>query len=122
LVKAVREVNGWLLFDFSPAFFSALVDEINASPSAPDANGETHAENRMRALARHSGLGCPDIPAFHRAIIEAVVAHESPAAYRRAERAALSLFHTIPPRERPALFPHCGALGGAILRLLIFSR
>ncbi|MEZ4626706.1 MAG: hypothetical protein R2912_00875 [Eubacteriales bacterium] len=36
-------------------------------------------------------------------------------------RAALSLFHTIPPRIRPALLSRCGALGGAILRLLAFS-
>lgn len=122
LVKAVRAVNGWLLFDFSPAFCSALVDEINRNLPAPDTSGETHAENRMRSLARHEGSGCPDLAAFHRALIEATVAHKSPAAYRRAERAALALFHTIAPRERPALLSRCGALGDALWRVLSCSR
>ena len=122
LVSSVRLVNGWLLFSFSPEFFSALVREINnALPLRHDAS-ETHAENRMRALARHGGADCPDIPAFHRALLLALAAHESPAAYKRAERAALTLFHTIPPRERPALIAHCGAFGGAMLRLLSASH
>ena len=118
LMNQVRVVNGWLLFDFSPAFCSALVDEINRTLPAPDATNETHAQNRMRALARHAGTGCPDVPAFHHALVLSLVAHESPAAYRRAERAALTLFHTIAPQDRPALLSRCGALGGALWRLL----
>ena len=122
LVSSVRLVNGWLLFSFSPEFFSALVDEINRTlPLRHDAS-ETHAENRMRVLARHDGADCPDIPALHRALLLALTAHESAAARHRAERAALTLFHTIPPRERPALFSRCGVFGGAILRLLSSSR
>jgi hypothetical protein len=119
LVDQVRVVNGWLLFDFTPAFFSALVDEITRSLPAPDATNETHAQNRMRVLARHEGTGCPAVPAFHRALVLSLVAHESPAAYRRAEHAAKTLFHTIAPRERAALLSHCGALGGALWRLLL---
>ena len=122
LVGAVGVVNGWLLFDFSPAFCSTLVDEINRSLPAPDATNETHAQNRMRVLARHEGTGCLDHPAFHRALMLSLVAHESPASYRRAEHAAETLFHTIPPRERPALIARSGALGGALLRLLTCSR
>jgi len=122
LVERVRAVNGWLLFDLSPAFFSALVTEVNAALPAPETAGETHAENRMRALARHEGSGCPDHPAFHRALIEAVAAHESPAALRRAERAAKTLFHAVAPIERPALLSRCGALGGALWRLLFAAR
>ena len=122
LVARVREVSGWLLFDFSPSFFSALVDEINASLPEPEAANETYAENRMRVLSRHSGLGCPDLPAFHRALVLSLVAGESPAAYRKAEHAAQVLFHTIPPQERIALLPRCGALGGALWRLLAHSR
>ena len=118
LVESVRVVNGWLLLDFSPAFFSALVEEIDRSLPAPDTSGETHAQNRMRALSRHEGTGCPEIPSFKSALLLALTAHESAAAYRRAERAALKLFHDIPVRERPALFRQCGAFGGAILRLL----
>jgi hypothetical protein len=120
LVERVRVVNGWLLFDLSPTFFSALVGEINRSCSVPELENDTHAENRMRLLSRHSGTGCPDIASFHRALMLALAAHESVAAYARAERAALSLFHEIPPRDRPALLSDCGALGGAMLRLLAF--
>lgn len=122
LVSSLRVVNGWLLFDFSPAFCSALVEEINRALPAPDRAEETLAENRMYVLSRHEGSGCPDHPAFHRALMLAIVAHESKAAYARAERAALTLFHAIPPRERPALLSRCGALGGAMLRLLTQSR
>ncbi len=122
LVERVRVVNGWLLFDLSPAFFTALVDEINRSCPAPELAHDTLAENRMRIVSRHDGAGCPDLPPFHRALMLALAAHESVAAYARAERAALSLFHEIPPRERPALLSRCGALGGAMLRLLALSR
>jgi len=122
LVEKTRIVNGWLLFDFSAAFFSALTDKILLTLPAPDIAGETLAENRMRALSRHGGTGCPDIPAFHRTLVLALTAHESLAAYRRAERAALSLLHTIPPRDRPAVLSACGSLGGALLRLLACSR
>ena len=122
LCDSVRVVNGWLLFDFSPAFCSAMVEHINRTLPEPTSEDETHAENRMRALARHSGEGCPDLTAFRRALVLALVAGESPAAYRKAERAALTLFHTIPARDRGALYTHCGALGGALWRLLTHSR
>ena len=122
LMESVRAVNDWLLFDFSPAFCSALVDCVNRTLPKPEPADETHAQNRMRVLARHSGEGCPDLPACKRALVLALVAGESPAAYRRAEQAALTLFHTIPPRERGALLPQCGALGGALRRLLTHSR
>jgi hypothetical protein len=122
LVSDVRMVNGWILFDFSPAFFSALSQKICHALPVPDFSTETHAENRMRVLSRHEGAVCPDESVFHHALIMAVVAHESPPAYRRAERAALTLFHTIAPQERSALFSRCGALGGALWRLLSHSR
>ena len=122
LCDSVRVVNGWLLFDFSPAFCSAMVEHINRTLPEPVRTDETHAENRMRVLARHSGEGCPDLPAFHRALVLSLVAGESPAAYRKAEHAAQVLFHTIPPRERIALLPRSGALGGALWRLLTYSR
>lgn len=122
LVSSLRVVNGWLLIDFSPAFFSALTDEINRVLPAPDRADETLAENRMVVLSRHEGSGCPDHPAFHRALLRAIVAHENKAAFARAERAALTLFHSITPRERPALLSRCGALGAAMLRLLITSH
>ncbi len=118
LVETVRVQNGWLLFTFSPAFYDALTMQINALLPLPASDGGSHAVNRMLVLARHGGSGCPDHPAFRRALLLAVCAHESRAAYLRAERAARTLFHTIPPRERAALLPLCGAFGGALARLL----
>ena len=118
LVDSVRVVNGWLLLDFTPAFFSALVDDINLALPAPTCALETHAQNRMYALCQHTGNGCPNVPAFHRAVLSALVAHESRASYHRAELAAETLLHSIPPRERPALLARCGALGCALWRLL----
>ena len=99
-----------------------MVEHINRTLPEPVRTDETHAENRMRVLARHSGEGCPDLPAFHRALVLSLVAGERPAAYRKAEHAAQVLFHTIPPRERIALLPRSGALGGALWRLLTYSR
>lgn len=122
LVTYARLLNGWLLFSFPPEFFSALVDEINRTLPLQDEANETHAENRMRALARHEGADCPEEAAFYRALLFALTAHESAAARHRAERAALTLFHAIPARERPALLARCGAFGGAMLRLLSFSH
>ena len=77
-----------------------------------------HAVTRLLALGRHDGEGCPPLPAFRRALLEAVSVDQSPAAYRRAIRAAETLFHSIPPRERPALLNRCGAYARALARLL----
>ena len=122
LVSQVRLVNGWLLFDCSAAFFGALVEQVNHTLPLPTLDCGSHAINRMRTLSRHGGSGCPDIPAFHRALILALAADQSPAAFRQAEQAAIALFHSLPPRERPALLSDCGALGGALARLLASAR
>ena len=121
LVDSVRVVNGWLLFTFSPAFFNALVEEIHRLLPAPEPAFNALAQNRMYVLSRHDGTGCPDQDAFLRSLLLATVAHESKAALARAEQAALTLFHTIPPRIRPALLSRCGALGSAMHRLLANS-
>jgi len=122
LVSQVRLVNGWLLFDFSPDFFCALVERVNQTLPLPSSDAGNHAINRMLALARHSGSGCPPFDCFHRALLLAVSAKGSRAAFQKAERAAKTLFHTIPPKNRAPLFPSCGALGGALARLLSFQH
>jgi hypothetical protein len=121
-IERVRVVNGWFLFDFSSAFFSALVERICDELPAPTQEEETHEQNRMRVLERHGGSGCPDDPAFTRALLFALTAHKSRAAYHKAEQAAEALFHKIPPRDREKLITTCGAFGGAMLRLLGASR
>ncbi len=117
-IERVRVVNGWLLFDFTSAFFSALVERICDDLPVPAQEKDTHAQNRMRVLTRHGGSGCPDDPAFTRALLFALTAHKSRAAYHKAEQAAETLFHKIPPRDREKLITKCGAFGGAMLRLL----
>ncbi|MCE5190040.1 MAG: hypothetical protein LLF75_12790 [Eubacteriales bacterium] len=118
LVSSVHPFNGWLLFTFSDAFFDSLVARINASLPLPENDGGSRAVNRMLALGRHGGEGCPSVPALKRALLEALQAGRSPAAYRRAARAVETMFHTVPPRERPAILPRSGALGNALARLL----
>ena len=118
LVSSVQLENGWLLLTFTDALFDALVGQINATLPLPASDGGEHAVNRMLALGRHAGEGCPPLPAFRRALLEAVSADQSPAAYRRAARAAETLFLSIPPRERPAWMDRSGAYARALARLL----
>ncbi len=122
LVEQIRIVNGWQLFTFSGAFFDALTARVNEKLPLPAHDGGVYAVNRMLALARHGGSGCPDLPAARRALLLAVSAHESRAAYRRATQAALMLFHNVPTRERGALLSESGSLGGALARLLFAAR
>ena len=118
LVSGVRLENGWLLFTLSDALFDALVVQVNASLPLPENDGGEHALNRLLVLGRHGGEGCPALPPFRRALLDAICASQSPAAYRRAVRAAETLFHSIPPRERPALLDRSGAYARALARLL----
>lgn len=122
LVSSVRLVNGWLLFDCTDALFSALVERVNASLPLPENDGGSHVVNRLLALGRHGGECCPALPPFRRAFLEAICANQSPAAFRRAVRAAETLFHAIPPRERPALMDRSGAYARALARLLVCIR
>ena len=122
LVSNLRLVNGWLLFDCTDELFGALVERANASLPMPETDGGSHAINRLLALGRHGGEDCPALPAFQRALLEAICANQSPAAFRRAIRAVETLFHTIPPRERPALMNRSGAYARALARLLVYVR
>lgn len=117
-IKETRLINGWLLFDFSDAFFDALTAEaLRRLP--PTANPlQSHAVNRLLALSRHGGAGCPRVPSLQKALFACAFAGESPAARRRAEEAVEAMFLPVLPRERPALLADCGALGDACARLL----
>ena len=118
LVSNVRFENGWLLFTLSDALFDALVGQINATLPLPEDDDGEHALNRLLMLGRHGGEGCPALPSFRRALLDAICVNQSPAAYRRAVRAAETLFRPIPPRERPALLDCSGAYARALARRL----
>lgn len=118
LVSNVRFENDWLLFTLSDALFDALVGQINATLPLPEDDGGERALNRLLVLGRHDGEGCPALPPFRRALLDAICVNQSPAAYRRAVRAAETLFHPILPRERPALLDCSGAYARALARLL----
>jgi len=118
LIESCRVVNGWLLFELTQEFYGALTEHVNAELPPPASDLGRHAINRMLVLARHGGTGCPNIPALQRALLLCVCAGKSRASLLQAERTALRMFHSIDPKERPALLEQSGALGNACSRLL----
>lgn len=121
LVSGCRTVNGWLLLDFTDLFYDALVRRTIKSLPDADFGIRDPAINRMLVLARHGGSGCPRVPSLQRALLLALSAQKSAAAFRRASRAAETMLHALSPRERPALLDKCGALGNALARLLSYA-
>lgn len=118
LVESCRVVNGWLLFELTREFYGALTEHVNAELPPPASDLGRYAINRMLVLARHEGTGCPNIAALQRALLLCVCAGKSRSALEQAERAICSMFHSVPPKERPALFEQSGALGKACARML----
>jgi hypothetical protein len=121
MIESCRLVNGWLLFELRDAFYNALTEHVNAELPPPESDLERHAINRMRVLARHGGTGCPNVRALQRALLLCVCAGKNRAALEKAEQAVSSMFRSIPPKNRPALFEQCGALGSACARLLFYA-
>ncbi len=121
-VSAVRTANGWLLLDFSDSFYDAFVRRACETLPAVRFEGSDHAVNRMLVLSRHGGAGCPRVPSVQRALLLAVCAGESAAAYRKAAHALETMLLSVPPRERPALILVCGAFGNAAARLLSAAK
>ena len=119
-VARVRAENRWLLFDLSDAWYAAAAGALIAAlPPAEDDCG-SHALNRMRALARRGGAGCPACAPVQRALFLTMLLLPDGAPPRRAEaeRALLSMAHGLPPRERAGLLSGCGAVGEAAARVL----
>lgn len=122
LVSDLRLVGGWLLLDWSDAFCDALVCTARETLPPVSDDGGDHAVHRMLLLSRHGGDGCPRVPSMRRALWLACRAGERIAAYREACRAIETMFHSVPPRERPALLVDSGAFGDACARLLVTAR
>lgn len=117
------ELDGsYLLLHFTGAFYDALVAHIRASlPAAADDRGRL-ALNRMLALARKAGEGCPDDPAAKRLLWQLVCLYERPGGIADAERAATAYLTQLPPRERQRLAGQSGALADAAARILFQFR
>ena len=119
-IDAVRYENGWLLFTVSEAFFQAIIDSTKMLPLPAD-DGEKLALNRLLALRRHRGTGCPDRETVREALWLCACAAEGRSAVSRAEKAVLSMFDGVVPKERPALYDLCGETADAACRLLNFG-
>lgn len=116
-VSAVRARNGWLLFELGRAFYAAAAAQILAVLPPPDGDLGSHALNRMRAYARRTSCGCPDAAGVQRALLLALCLPFGAAGLRAAERAALKMFHGIPPHGRAATIAESGAVCDAIARI-----
>jgi len=116
-VSAVRAENGWLLFTLSNALYSAAVDMIRSELPAPAHDCSSLALNRMMALAKKGGTGCPNDPAVERAFLLTLLLTDDarPAAIDRAESALLSMLHHLPPRERDIGIGQLADAAGRIL-------
>ena len=119
-VRRVRMENRWLLFDLSDEWYAAAADALIAALPPAAADCGSHALNRMRALARRGGAGCPPYPPVQRALLLTLLLLPEGAPHRRAqaERALLTMAHGLTPRERTALLNGCGAVGEAAARVL----
>ena len=119
-VQAARIQSGWLYCALSPAFCTALVRHTLVSLPAPGSDLRCYALNRMLALSRHGGTGCPDAPPIRRALLLTLCAGDSRAALLRAENALLSMLRSVPPASRAALSDRCGEVAAACARLLFY--
>lgn len=123
LIAKVHSRNGWLLFDFDAAFYSAAVSALAVCEEDIPADHEIYPLHRLRMLARYPSPGCPDDPSVHRAVLLALAANESPTAANRAraEEAILTMAHHLPPADRAALLRRCGGVARAVAGLLYGS-
>lgn len=119
-VRRVRTKNRWLLFDLSDEWYAAAADALIAALPPAAADCGSHALNRMRALARRGGAGCPPYAPVQRALLLTLLLlpDATPRQRAQAERALLTMAHGLPPRERAALLGGCGAVGEAAARVL----
>lgn len=120
LVKSVRAVRGWLLFDLHGDFYAALADACAVPAEEIPSDHEIYPLHRLRMLARYPSRGCPEDPDVQRMLLLALAANESPTAANcaRAENAVLTLAHRLPPAERSALLIRCGSAARAAAALL----
>ena len=124
LIASARYQGGWIIMELTGQFYSAAVEAVRLwLPPAPD-DLHRHPLNRMLALARKGGSGCPDSAPVQRAMLTVLAladpcAPASPAhRLRQAERALEKMLLGVPPAKRPALADACGPMADAAARIL----
>lgn len=110
----VRAVNGWLLFDLSPAFFEVLCEKAAALEREP---GTDYVSLRMTILMRKPACPCPDNARVHAALLRSVFANDRGTFTAEDDRAILTMTHGETGMHRIALENACGTLARALLML-----
>ena len=119
-VPAVREAvwqKQWLLVSFTDVFYDACVCETAASLPLPADDRGSHALNRMLALARQGGAGCPDIEGVRRALWLLLGAAYGYTNANAAARAWTRMLYALPVRARMEARRTCGPMADASARL-----
>lgn len=122
LVLAVAEENGWLLFTFTDAFYTALTAHMLCTLPPVDGDGGDHLKNRLMGLARKPRCGCPQDPAAQRAVWLAALCCERSGRLTDARRAAQALFTAKKPAARAAFLARCADPADAALRALAWAQ
>ena len=114
LLREVREENGWLLFDLSPAFFTRLCDRAAVLDRDP---GTDYVSMRMRMLSRKPASPCPDHCGVRLALLRSLLADDKGRFTAEDDRAVLTMTHGEKGMERIALENRCGTVALALLKL-----
>lgn len=118
LLGQIAVDGSFLLFDFSEAFYDAVIACIREKLPAPESDCGQLALNRMISLSRRGGFGCPDDPQARAVLWQAVCLFERPGGRREAERALIAYPARCTPRQRQQLLAQSGAFADAAARIL----
>lgn len=118
LVERVEGKNHWLRFRFTGAFFDALTWLYIRELPEPDSDLGEYALNRMMALSRQGGRGCPAYAPIQRAMLLTAGLVGGHSSLIRVRRALNGMTLDPPPGERAKLAAQCGDVGAAASRIL----
>lgn len=122
LLQAVRHENGWILFDFMDAFYTALCEAITktaCSPAPATDEDELYLINRLRIWQRHGSCACPPDPQVQRALWLAFCdTARVKKLHKETQRAILTMTHHKDGPTRIELEHAIGGVAQAILHLM----
>lgn len=116
-VRAACWERQWLLISFTDGFYDACVRDIVASLPSPADDRGSHALNRMLALARQGGEGCPRIDAVQRALWLLLGAAYGYTSASEAARAWERMLYALPVQACMEARRSCGPMADACARL-----